>query len=50
MNAEVLILETAEELKPAIHLYEKLGFRRTTLPFTHYTYNRPVFAMQLNLS
>lgn len=49
MQAEKLILETAEELKSAIALYEKSGFIRFELPKAHYTYNREVFAMKLDL-
>lgn len=49
IQAEKLILETAEELTSAIALYEKSGFVRFELPKAHYTYNREVFAMKLDL-
>ena len=49
MQAKKLILETAEELTTAIALYEKSGFVRFELPKAHYTYNREVFAMKLDL-
>lgn len=49
MGADKLILETAEELKTAISLYEKAGFSRFVLPQKHFSYNREVFAMKLDL-
>lgn len=49
-NAEAIVLETAEELVPAIKLYVKSGFRRFNLPQAHYIYNRKVFAMKLDLN
>jgi putative acetyltransferase len=44
-GAKALILETAEELKSAIHIYESHGFEYFTLPKKHFEYNRCVFAM-----
>jgi ribosomal protein S18 acetylase RimI-like enzyme len=48
-GSTAIVLETAEELKSAVHLYEKMGFIRFNLPHAHYTYNRPVFAMKMDL-
>lgn len=50
LGAEVLVLETAKELLNAIALYERCGFVRFELPKAHFTYNREVFAMKLDLS
>ena len=49
LGAKSLILETADELTNAIALYEKSGFVRFELPKAHFTYNRCVFAMKLDL-
>jgi len=50
LGATVLYLQTNRKLKPANHLYEKFGFRKTNQsPFDPSRYERPTYVMKLEL-
>jgi putative acetyltransferase len=48
-GAKKLTLETAKELIPAIKLYEKAGFKKSSEEYMHPQFGRKIFEMTLTL-